>query len=150
MAERSGVLEVLDALGPYTVFAPTDQALDSLGEDRIDELMREENRPELARLVAFHIVPGRWSVEDIGSAQFLPTIAGRFIAVQSDGEAVTLGEGSRIGESKESSGGIVYTIDRVLEPGSAPDRPSGLALPPGHPPISPEEGLPDAGPDGSL
>lgn len=131
LAEDSGLFAAVDRLGPYTVLAPTDDALAKLGDARIEELGRPENRDELVQLVGYHIVPGRWTESDIRQATVLPTLSGRFIRVNSQGDELILGEGSRLVEqSRESSAGIVYTIDTVLEPRSGFDGPNaGLTGP---------------------
>lgn len=131
LAEDSGLFAAIDRLGPYTVLAPTDDALEKLGDARIEELGRQENRDELVQLVGYHIIPGRWTESDIRQATMLPTVSGRFIRVNSQGNELMLGEGSRLVEqSVESSAGIVYTIDTVLEPQRGFDAPNaGLTGP---------------------
>ncbi|HSK48705.1 MAG TPA: fasciclin domain-containing protein [Coriobacteriia bacterium] len=165
LAEESGLFSALDELGPYTVFAPTNEALDGLSEAEKTALGQPENRGELAQLVAFHIVPGRWELSDMRNGAVLPTLSGRFVTVEVVGGEVVIGGKARLVEqSRESSAGVVYKIDAVLDPDTgsespdsksmtpSPDGNSGSGsgsgsdtespmgepvLPPGHPDISP-------------
>lgn len=117
MARDSGLIEATSELGPYTVLAPTNEALDRMGEARLNELGRPENRGELAQLVALHIIPGRWSEQDMQRMGVVPTLSGLFIPVTMQGGTLVLGDGARIEtRAQESTVGVVFTIDRVLEP----------------------------------
>jgi uncharacterized surface protein with fasciclin (FAS1) repeats len=123
VAQQAGVFEAMQGLGPYTVFAPSDDAWNALGEDEINRLLERENRDELARLVAFHVVPGRWTLEDLQNVDSVPTISGRFLPVGHDGADVQVG-GVTIEEmSEETEDGVVYVMENVLDPETGTERP---------------------------
>lgn len=124
-AREAGLYQAMQGLGPYTILAPSDEAFDQMGADAINELLEPENRDVLARLITFHVIPGRWTLEDLRAAESVPTLSGRFIEVTPMEDGVILG-GVRLGEPvQDVEEGIVYRIDQVLDPFSgrvAPQR----------------------------
>lgn len=130
-AREAGLYQALQGLGPYTILAPSDQAFDELGADEVNRLLEPENRDELARLLTFHVIPGRWTPEDLRAARSIPTVSGRYIQASptTDGEGVRLG-GVEIGEPTEQAEvGIVYVIDEVLDPFAGSVTPNVQQLP---------------------
>lgn len=114
--EQSGVLESVRGLGPFTVLAPTDEAFESLGSARMNELMDPANHEDLARLISCHILPGRWTLEEIGRMTSVPTIGGWYVPVTKSGEEVFLGAVKLAEPSLESEYLVVYTVGQVFDP----------------------------------
>ena len=118
-AQASGVNFLLDLDGPFTVFAPTDEAFAALPEGTLDELLLPENRQTLAAIVKYHILPRELTFSDIDSSQgdFL-TFEGSFLRVN----GVT-GQGFFVGNTAtvvtpdiQADNGIIHVIDTVLLP----------------------------------
>ena len=109
--QAAGLVETLQGEGPFTVFAPTDDAFARLGDDTVQTLLRPENRDRLTAILTYHVVPGRFSSEELGAIDELATANGQ-----------TLSIGDRVNDSRlvatdiEASNGIVHVIDRVLMP----------------------------------
>ncbi|QNE31279.1 fasciclin domain-containing protein [Sphingomonas sp. NBWT7] len=118
----------LAAPGPITVFAPTDQAFDRLAVGAVDQLLALTNRPTLQRLVAYHVVPGAITLDQLrarvaasGGAARLTTVEGDPLTVTRDGEAVVLtdvnGNKSFVETPDvQQTNGIVHVVNGVLVP----------------------------------
>lgn len=124
----SGVAEELDGQGPFTGFAPTNEAFDKLGQDRVAELLKPEQKDELGQILKLHIIPGSLMMADIekaiadggGTAVFV-TEQGGEIKAKRDGEDIVLedskGNRSRVSNEAKAKNGVLYTVDTVLIPG---------------------------------
>ena len=121
---------VLNRAGPYTVFAPTNEAFDRLPEGTVQTLVQPRNREALTRILTYHVVPGRLNASDIvnlvragrGRAT-LTTVAGGTLTARynAHGQLVLVdatGGVSRIAVTDVSqSNGVIHVIDRVVMPG---------------------------------
>ena len=90
--ESAGMAQSLQGEGPYTIFAPTDQAFDQLPQDALDSLMQEENRDQLEALLAYHVIEGQEiaAKDALGKQTQLATLAGDSLSVDGTGEMVLL------------------------------------------------------------
>jgi uncharacterized surface protein with fasciclin (FAS1) repeats len=84
--EAADLTETLKGEGPYTIFAPTDEGFNNLPEGRLDELMKPENKAELAQVLKYHVVAGEVKLADIQGEQFFETLDGNRIRVTAGGE----------------------------------------------------------------
>lgn len=123
----SGVAEELNGQGPFTGFAPTNEAFDKLGQDRLAELLKPEQKEELGQILKLHIVPGSLMIADIekaiddggGTAVFVTEQGGQIRATR-DGDDIVLEDGkgnkSRVSNEAKAKNGVLYTVDTVLMP----------------------------------
>jgi uncharacterized surface protein with fasciclin (FAS1) repeats len=90
--EQAGMAQLLQGGGPYTVFAPTDQAFEQLPEGALDELMKEENRDQLETLLQYHVVEGDelMAKDVVGKQTEVDTLAGDSLSVDGEGQMVLL------------------------------------------------------------
>lgn len=126
LVEAAGLTETLRGAGPYTLFAPTDAAIDGLPEEQRTALASPEQREQLAALVSYHIVPGTVTAEDIGRAidqaggrAEMATVGGANLSAAREGDAIVLsgagGSRARIVTADGiRSNGVVHGIDGVL------------------------------------
>lgn len=91
-AEGAGLVETLRGEGPFTIFAPTDEAFAALPEGAVDELLREENKDRLVRLLMYHVVPGRIMSSDLSDGMEAITAADRSLPVSLAGEEIMVGD----------------------------------------------------------
>lgn len=117
--EAAGLTEDLMGEGPFTVFAPTDDAFGELEEGAVEDLLKPENRDQLRELLSYHIVEGeRFTASDLQSraselSYQLQTMGG-LLAVSSADEGVLIG-GARIATADlEASNGIVHVMSNVI------------------------------------
>lgn len=115
-ATAAGLAPALSNDGPFTVFAPTDEAFGALPAGTVETLLREENRDQLARILQFHVVSGRVGSEALEDGASLDTLAGSRMTFTESEQGFTV-EGARIvATDVEASNGIVHVIDRVIMP----------------------------------
>lgn len=101
--------------GPYTVFAPSDQAFAALPAETRERLLREENRPLLRQILTYHVVPGSLTANQLQPGQ-VQTQAGNSVNVQVDGQQVRVNEARVIQPDLQASNGVVHIVDRIILP----------------------------------
>ncbi len=113
--EQAGLMDMLDEFASLTIFAPTDQALDSLPDDVVDEWFEDEGR--LNALLLYHAVEGAYTTGELAALSTLETISGELIAVRQDGGDLLLNGSVRLLEPDQPScNGVLHVIDSVLLP----------------------------------
>jgi uncharacterized surface protein with fasciclin (FAS1) repeats len=115
-AEAAGLVETLRGTGPYTVFAPTDEAFAALPEGTVETLLSPENRDQLVAILSYHVVPGRITLNDLSDDLELSTVQGSSARVERDGELEVQGARIVAGDI-EATNGIIHVIDEVMLPG---------------------------------
>jgi uncharacterized surface protein with fasciclin (FAS1) repeats len=111
--DRAGRESTLAGEGPFTVFAPSDEAFAQLPEGTVDSLLAEPDR--LAEVLTYHVVPGRVTAADVVGLATAPTVQGEELRVSVDGGVHV--DGARVLNADiEASNGIIRVIDRVLLP----------------------------------
>lgn len=125
----AGMTEVLNGVGPYTLFAPTDEALETLGAERADALAGEAMRPQAVALLRAHLVPGTITRRDIetavdapsGRAATMRTLGGTMLTFVRDGDAITVssdrgGRARLSGAERLAANGALHPVDGLLVP----------------------------------
>ncbi|KAA5800965.1 fasciclin domain-containing protein [Alkalicaulis satelles] len=113
--------DLADALageGPFTVFAPTNDAFDALPEGTVESLLEEGNRDQLTAVLTYHVVSGRYLAAETPAGTYeLPTLQGSTVTVVigEDG-AVTVDGANVISADIEASNGVIHVIDAVILP----------------------------------
>jgi len=110
---EAGLLEALQADGPFTVFAPVNSAFDALGAGTVDALLDPANEEALTALLTYHVVPGEFEAADLSEGQQLTTLAGGVITIGTSG-GVTVDGASVITADVNAENGVVHLIDGVL------------------------------------
>jgi uncharacterized surface protein with fasciclin (FAS1) repeats len=127
--KAAGLVDTLQGAGPFTVFAPTNEAFAKLPAGTVDTLLKPENKPTLTKVLTYHVVPGRLTavnlmkaVKDGGGTAKLTTVAGGEIIVKDAGPgklSVTDAKGDvatvTIGDVLQSNG-VIHVVDTVLLP----------------------------------
>jgi uncharacterized surface protein with fasciclin (FAS1) repeats len=126
--KAAGLVDTLSGPGPFTVFAPTNEAFAALPAGTVDNLLKPENKATLVKILTYHVVPGRLSEQDLaakvaagGGKAELKTVEGENITVTKDGDqwAITDAKGNTahvtIGNVFQSNG-VIHVIDKVLLP----------------------------------
>ncbi|GAB4053813.1 fasciclin domain-containing protein [Spirosoma litoris] len=119
----SGLTEQASSKGPYTVFAPTNEAFDKLPVGTLDELMKPTAKAKLQKLLAYHVVKGKYTADQLQDGQKLKTVTGGTLTVSKQGETLSITDGAgntaTIDQGDaEATNGVVYSIDSVLMPGT--------------------------------
>ena len=115
--EAAGLVEVLSGDGPFTVFAPTDEAFAALPEGTIEMLLEPENVEQLVAILTYHVVPGEVPASAAaGSVVELETVQGQAVTVDGTGGGVTVDGANVIAADIEADNGIIHVIDTVILP----------------------------------
>lgn len=107
--------EMLKEDGPFTVFAPNDDAFAKLPEGAVDDLLKPENKEKLAKLLAYHIVKGKVMAADV-KTMMAKTANGAELDIKVSDGAVTVNEAKVIKADVAASNGVIHVIDTVLMP----------------------------------
>ena len=114
--EAAGLVDTLKSDGPFTVFAPTDDAFAALGDEAIAGLLAD---PEtLSQILLYHVVPGRVMAADVGALESATTAQGEDIAITVDGDKVMVNGANVIITDIEADNGVIHVIDAVILPPS--------------------------------
>lgn len=112
--------ELVDALsnaGPFTVFAPTNEAFDKLPKGTVDDLMKPENKEKLKDILQYHVYVGGLSTTLMQDGQTLNEVNGQNITIQKSADGkITINGKAHIVASVPAANGIVHIIDEVLLP----------------------------------
>ncbi|BAZ48647.1 beta-Ig-H3/fasciclin [Nostoc sp. NIES-4103] len=115
--QAAGLNDQLTTPGPYTVFAPTDAAFAALPKSTLNNLLKPENKQQLIKLLAYHVVPGQVTSSQLTSGQ-VKTIEGTPVTVKVDstGKTITV-NGAKVTQADiPASNGIVHIVDKVILP----------------------------------
>jgi uncharacterized surface protein with fasciclin (FAS1) repeats len=109
----------LSGPGPFTVFAPTNEAFSALPGGAVDDLMKPANKAKLASVLKYHVVPGKMMAADLQDGQTLKTVAGEELTVKKMGDKVMVG-GAEVSQADvATSNGVIHVIGKVLMPGAS-------------------------------
>lgn len=115
--QAAGLVDVLKSEGPFTVFAPTDDAFAALPEGTVESLLAEEGLATLTSILTYHVVPGKFMSTDIaGQALEVATASGMMLSIDATGDAVMVGGATVVAADIETSNGVIHVIDAVILP----------------------------------
>ncbi|RCJ39133.1 beta-Ig-H3/fasciclin [Nostoc minutum NIES-26] len=119
--QAAGLNEQLTTAGPYTVFAPTDAAFAALPKGTLDNLLKPENKQQLVRLIAYHVVPGQVTSSQLTSGP-VKTLEGTPATVKVDSASKAIAvNGAKVTQADiPASNGIVHIVDKVILPPNFP------------------------------
>lgn len=114
--KAAGLAETLSGAGPFTVFAPTNEAFDKLPKGTVENLLKPEMKADLAAVLTFHVVSGALKAADLKDGQKLKTVQGQELTVSvKEGKVMIDGANVTIADAV-SSNGVTHVIDAVLLP----------------------------------
>ncbi len=111
--EAAGLVDTLTGEGPFTVFAPTDDAFAALPEGTVEGLL--EDIPALTAVLTYHVVPGAVMSGDLSDGMTAATVQGADITVTL-GEGVMINDANVVAADIETSNGVIHVIDAVILP----------------------------------
>lgn len=114
--KAAGLVETLKGDGPYTVFAPTDEAFAKLPAGTVEDLLKPENKEKLVAVLTYHVVPGKIMSGDIaGKKAMVKTVEGSKLSVDAT-DGVHVDEAKVISADVVASNGVIHVIDTVVLP----------------------------------
>ncbi|PWE51063.1 Nex18 symbiotically induced protein [Thioclava sp. NG1] len=113
--QAAGLVDTLKGDGPFTVFAPTDEAFAALPEGTVDDLLKPENKDKLTSILTYHVVPGKVMSGDLSDGMMAATVQGSEVTIKTD-PAVMVDDASVTQADIEASNGVIHVIDKVIMP----------------------------------
>ena len=114
----AGLLEALKSEGPFTVFAPTDNAFAKIPPQTLSELLQPENKEKLTAILTYHLVPGRVTAHDVANLNSATTLQGQTVNISKQ-DGLKVNDAKVIAPDVEATNGIIHVIDTVLMPATA-------------------------------
>lgn len=114
-AQAAGLVNTLSGEGPYTVFAPTDEAFNQLPDGALDYLLQPENQDLLQQVLTYHVVPGEVTANEITSGPVEAVGGGLAVRVTDDGRVI-VNNASVVNADIQASNGVIHAVNRVLLP----------------------------------
>ncbi len=115
-AQAADLVDTLKSKGPFTVFAPTDEAFAKLPAGTVDNLLKPENKDQLAAILTYHVVPGKIMSGDIaGKEAEVATVQGGELDVNAT-DGVKVNDATVVAADVQASNGVIHVIDTVLLP----------------------------------
>lgn len=112
----AGLVDTLKGEGPFTVFAPTDEAFAKLPEGTVESLLKPENKDQLTAILTYHVVPGKVMAADVVKLGDAKTVNGKSIVIKIDGGAVMINDAKVTATDIKASNGVIHVIDQVILP----------------------------------
>jgi uncharacterized surface protein with fasciclin (FAS1) repeats len=116
--QAAGLIDALKAKGPFTVFAPTDDAFAKLPAGTVEDLLKPENKAKLKGILLYHVVKGKIASKSIKGTSKPKTLEGGALDVKASKEGVTVNGAKVTTADIGASNGVIHVIDAVLLPPS--------------------------------
>lgn len=115
--KAAGLVETLKGDGPFTVFAPTDEAFAKLPAGTIENLLKPENKDLLVKILTYHVVAGKVTAADVVKLKSAKTVQGQNIAIKVKKGNVMLNKTTKVVKTDiMTSNGVIHVIDSVIMP----------------------------------
>ena len=114
--EAAGLVSTLKGAGPFTVFAPTDEAFAKLPAGTVENLLKPENKEQLTAILTYHVVPGKVMAADVAGIDEAKTVNGKMIDVEVEGGTVKVNDATVTAADIAASNGVIHVIDTVILP----------------------------------
>jgi uncharacterized surface protein with fasciclin (FAS1) repeats len=114
--EAGGLVDTLKADGPYTVFAPTDEAFAKLPEGTVEMLLLPENKDQLVAILTYHVVAGKVTAAEVVTLDSATTVNGSDVAIRVVDGAVFINDSRVVSADVGASNGVIHVVDTVLLP----------------------------------
>jgi uncharacterized surface protein with fasciclin (FAS1) repeats len=114
--KAAGLVETLQGKGPFTVFAPTDEAFAKLPVGTVEDLLKPENKAKLVSILTYHVVAGSVSSAQVVKMTSAKTVEGRSVKISTKDGSVMIDNAKVVKADVMASNGVIHVIDTVLLP----------------------------------
>src|SRR5580698_154100 len=114
--KAAGLVDTLKGPGPFTVFAPTNEAFAKLPAGTVENLLKPENKGTLVAILTYHVVPGKVMAKDVVKLHEAKTVNGKDVTIMAEGGKVMVGDANVVKTDIACSNGVIHVIDSVLLP----------------------------------
>lgn len=112
----AGLAETLSGDGPFTIFAPTNEAFAKLPAGTVEDLLKPENKAKLAAILTYHVVPGKVMAADVAGLSKATTVQGGDVSIKSKRDTVTINGAKVTATDIVGTNGVIHVIDTVILP----------------------------------
>jgi len=112
----AGLVDTLKGKGPFTVFAPTDDAFAKLPAGTVENLLKPENKDQLTAILTYHVVPGNVMAADVVKLSEAETVNGKKVNIKVEGDTVMINDAKVVSADIAASNGVIHVIDAVILP----------------------------------
>ena len=116
--KAAGLVETLSGNGPFTVFAPTNEAFAALPAGTVENLLKPENKDQLIAVLTYHVVSAEAYAKNLSNGQKIKTVEGKDVKVKINSNGVMINDAKVVAADVKASNGVVHVIDQVLLPPS--------------------------------
>lgn len=113
--KAAGLVETLQGTGPFTVFAPTDEAFAKLPKGTVENLLKPENKEKLVAILTYHVVPGKVTAADVKTMK-AKTVNGKELSLKVADGKVSVDNASVVKADVMAKNGVIHVIDHVVLP----------------------------------
>ncbi len=113
--QAAGLVDILKSDGPFTVFAPTDEAFAKLPTGTVETLLKPENKAKLTEILTYHVVAGGVMATDVVKLTSARTVQGQTVSIDAT-DGVKIDNAKVVKADIETSNGVIHVIDAVLLP----------------------------------
>jgi uncharacterized surface protein with fasciclin (FAS1) repeats len=114
--KAAGLVDTLKGPGPFTVFAPTDEAFANLPAGALEDLLKPENKAKLQSVLTYHVVPGKVMSRDVVKLDSAKTAEGSTIQIKATENGVMVNDAHVVKADIAASNGVIHVIDKVILP----------------------------------
>ncbi len=112
----AGLVDTLKSAGPFTVFAPTDEAFAKLPAGTVESLLKPANKDQLVSILTYHVVAGKVMAVDVVKLSSATTVNGKGVSIHVEDGVVHVNEATVVGADVIATNGVIHVIDTVLIP----------------------------------
>ena len=116
--KAADLVDTLKSPGPFTVFAPTDEAFSKLPDGTVENLLKPENKEKLVSILTYHVVPGKVAAVDVVKLNSAKTVNGKEVSIDTSKGKVTVDNATVLKTDIMTTNGIIHVIDTVILPES--------------------------------
>jgi uncharacterized surface protein with fasciclin (FAS1) repeats len=110
------LVDTLKGQGPFTVFAPTDDAFAKLPPGTVENLLKPENKDQLVAILTYHVIPGKVMAADVVKLKEAKTVNGKMLDIETKGNAVMVNDAKVTATDIGATNGVIHVIDTVILP----------------------------------
>lgn len=114
--QAAGLVDTLKGPGPFTVFAPTDEAFAKLPAGTVESLLKPENKQKLISILTYHVVAGKVEAKEVAKLHEAKTVNGQDVKIMVEGGKVMADNANVTKTDIQCSNGVIHVIDSVLMP----------------------------------
>jgi uncharacterized surface protein with fasciclin (FAS1) repeats len=114
----AGLIEALKGDGPFTVFAPTDEAFSKIPSETLSELLQPENKAKLTAILTYHVVSGRVTADEVSNLESATSLQGQTLKISTK-DGIKINDAKVLTPDVQATNGVIHIIDAVLIPSAA-------------------------------